>query len=84
MLRIGSKQVSGMPRHNFLQCKQYGDCQHFKQYRDVSNTKVKSTVSTVSNTKLKSTVSTVSSTKMNSTVTALRRIEYYFEDATRV
>ncbi len=59
----------------------------------VSNTKVESTVSTVSNTKMKSTVSTVSSTKMKSTVSTVRstrmkstvkRIECYFEEATRV
>ncbi len=39
---------------------------------------------TVSNTKVKSTLSTASNTKRKSTVIATKRIEYYFEGATRV
>ncbi len=42
------------------------------------------TVHMESNTKVKSTLSTVSGTKMKSTVSIARRMEYYFDEATRV
>ncbi len=61
-----------------VQCKQYRDCQHGKQYEGEEYCQ------NCQHGKMKSTVSVVSSTKMKSTVSSAWRIEYYSDEEAMV